>query len=41
MKREDVEFLLRHVTKAVNGRAGDATYMIMDDYFNAVFLTVG
>ena len=35
MKREDVEFLLRHITKAVNGRAIDATYMIMSDHSNA------
>ena len=41
MNREDVEFLLRHVTKAVNGRDIDATYMIMNDQFDAVFLTVG
>ena len=41
MNREDVEFLLRHVTKAGNGQAIDATYMIMSEHFDAGFLTVG
>ena len=38
MNREDVEFLLRHVKKAVNDRAIDATYMIMSDHFDPVFV---